>query len=49
MPEYPLLVGVGGVVVGGGVVSGHVEEQVLVLRSRVFWPVRSWVGWMRVF
>ena len=40
--EYPLLVGVGCQVIGGGVVGRHVEEQVAVLRRRVLGTVRSW-------
>ena len=41
MAEDPLLVRVGGEVVGGGVVARHVVEQILVLRGRVLGAVRS--------
>ncbi len=40
--QDPLLVGVGGEVVGGRVVGRHVEEQVTELGRRVFGTVGSW-------
>ena len=41
LAEDPLFVGIGREVVGGRVVRGHVEEEVLVLRCSVLGPVWS--------
>ena len=42
--QDPLLVRVGGEVVGGGVVGGHVEEQPAVLGSGVLRTMRTRIG-----
>ena len=44
MPQDPLLVWVGSKVVGWGVVGGDIEEESTVLRSRVLWAMRAWIG-----
>ena len=44
VPEDPLLVGVGGQVVGGRVVAADVQEHVLVLGGAVFRAVGGGIG-----